>query len=132
LLGLLLLLTGCQGVNTVERAESRAEPIVIDDKRITSDGTLNQRAAIVRLNESTVGNGLLKVQAELRNRTNDRQLVNYRFDWVDAAGMQIDTSLSKWQQLSLAAKENKLISAVAPTPDAVDFRLSLLERQGTW
>ncbi len=128
----MLLLTGCQGVNTVERAESRAEPIVIDDKRITSDGTLNQRAAIVRLNESTVGNGLLKVQAELRNRTNDRQLVNYRFDWVDAAGMQIDTSLSKWQQLSLAAKENKLISAVAPTPDAVDFRLSLLERQGTW
>ena len=131
---LLLLLTfpACQAVNTVERAESRATPTIVDDGRITYDGSLKDRARIVRLNEATVGNGLTKIQAEIQNTTDVRQLVNYRFDWVDQDGMQINTPLSSWTAVSLAAKERKLISATAPTPDAADFRLSLIEKRGTW
>jgi uncharacterized protein YcfL len=128
----LVFIAGCQTVNTVERAEPRAEKVIVDDRRINTDETLKQRAAVVQLNEATVGNGLLKIQVELLNRTDARQLVNYRFDWIDNAGMQVDTSLSNWKAVSLAGKESKLISAVAPTPDAVDFRLSLIERKGTW
>ena len=128
----LLVSVGCSAVNTVERAEPRAAPIVIDDARITYDQTLKKRARIIRLNETTVGNGLLKIQAELQNTTDLRQLVNYRFDWVDQDGIRIDTPLSSWSALSLAAKERRLITATAPTPDAADFRLSLLEKRGTW
>ena len=126
------LLLGCQTVNRVERAETRAEPIIIDDKRINTDDTLRQRAAVIKLNEATVAHGLLKVQVEVQNRTNARQLINYRFDWIDASGMQIETPMSNWKAVSLAGQESKLISAVSPTPDAVDFRLSLLEKAGTW
>lgn len=123
---------GCQGVNATQRAEPRAEISEIDTEKLNYDGTLNLRAQVVRLNERTLDNGFLQVQAEIRNRTLDRQVVNYRFDWIDSSGMQVKTSLSNWKTLSLAAKENRLISAVAPTPDAVDFRLSLIEPKGTW
>ncbi len=82
--------------------------------------------------EGTVGNGLTKIQAEIQNRTDNRQLVNYRFDWVDQNGIRIETPLSNWTAVSLAAKERKLLTAVAPTPDAADFRLSLIEKRGTW
>lgn len=124
--------SGCQGVNATQRAEPRADIDEIDIEKLNYDGTLKLRAAVIRLNETTLDNGFLKVQAEIRNRTLDRQIVNYRFDWIDSSGMQITTSLSSWKTLSLAAKENRLISAVAPTPDAVDFRLNLLEPKGTW
>ena len=129
---LLLALAACSAVNTVERAEPRAAPIVVDDARITYDQTLKNRARIIQLNETTVANGLLKIQAEVQNTTDLRQLVNYRFDWVDQQGIRIDTPLSSWTALSLAAKERRLITATAPSPDAADFRLSLLEKRGTW
>lgn len=130
-LALTLTGIGCQGVNTSQRAEPRAQANIVDDHRVTYDGTLNLRAQIVQLNEGEV-NGFLKVQAEVLNRTLDRQRVSYRFDWIDSQGMQITTSLSNWKALSLASKESRLISAQAPTRDAVDFRLSIVEPKGTW
>ena len=126
------LLAGCQGVNQTQRAEPRAEIEEVDTKKLNYDGTLNQRAAVIRLNDRTLPNGFLQVQAEIRNRTLERQIVNYRFDWIDSSGMQVRTNLSNWKTLSLAAKENRLILGTAPTKDVVDFRLSLIEPKGTW
>ena len=125
-------LAGCQGVNQTQRAEPRAEINEVDTKKLNYDGTLNQRAAVIGLNERTLPNGFLQVQAEVRNRTLERQVVNYRFDWIDSSGMQVRTNLSNWKTLSLAAKENRLILGTAPTKDVVDFRLSLIEPKGTW
>lgn len=118
---------GCQTVNTVERAESRAAARVIQDKRVTTDSSLKAKALVVDLRETTVGNGLLKVQAQLRNTTHHRKRFNYRFDWIDDAGMVIDTPMSSWKPFSLAGKESGFVAAVAPTPRAVDFRLKLIE-----
>lgn len=125
-------LAGCQGVNATQRAEPRAEINQVDIEKLNYDGTLNLRAQVIRLNERRLDNGFLQVQAEVRNRTLERQLVNYRFDWIDSSGMQVKTTLSNWKTLSLAAKENRLISGIAPTTDVVDFRLSLIEPKGTW
>ncbi len=82
---------------------------------------------MLQIRETTVGNGLLKIQAEILNTTSSRKRVNYRFDWIDNAGMVIDTPLSNWKPLSLAGKESGFITSVAPTPRAVDFRLKLIE-----
>lgn len=127
-----LFAAGCQGVNATQRAEPRAQANDVATEKLNYDGTLNLRAQVIRLNERTLDNGFLQVQAEIQNRTLERQLVNYRFDWIDSSGMQVRTSLSNWKTLSLASKENRLVSAIAPTTDVVDFRLSLIEPKGTW
>jgi len=124
---ILLAMISCRTVNTVERADPRATPHVVHDARITTDSSLSQKAAVLQIRETKVGNGLLKIQAEILNRTSSRKRVNYRFDWIDESGMVIDTPLSSWKPLSLAGKESMFISSVAPTPRAVDFRLKLIE-----
>ncbi len=124
---ILLVSISCRTVNTVERADPRATPTVIRDSRIITDPSLNKKSAVLQIRETRVGNGLLKIQAEILNRTSSRKRINYRFDWIDDAGMVIDSPLTNWKSLSLAGKESRFISSVAPTPRAVDFKLKLIE-----
>lgn len=120
-------LGACRTVNTIERATPRAAPSVIQDARIITDPSLNRSAAVMQLNERLVANGLLEVQAQVLNRTAVRKRFNYRFDWFDDQGFEIATPLAQWKSLSLAGEESSFISSVAPTPQAVDFRLKLVE-----
>lgn len=124
---ILLAIISCRTVNTIERADPRATPSVIRDSRVITDPSLNKKSAVLQLRETRVGNGLLKIQAEILNRTSSRKRINYRFDWIDDAGMVIDTPLTNWKSVSLAGKESSFITSVAPTPRAVDFRLKLIE-----
>ena len=123
-----LAVAGCQTVNTSQRAEPQARPDVVDDQRIVTDSSLADKAAIVNVSQGRVGStGLLKVQAELVNRTSSRQRINYRFEWFDQAGMRVDTPMSRWTQVAPAGRETVWISDVAPTPDVVDYQLKLIE-----
>lgn len=126
-LAALVLLPACETVNTTERAEPGYERVYIDDARVTTDDSLKKAAGLVRLNETTLDTGFLKVQAEVYNDTRERKIANYRFEWFDANGMMIDTALSNWRTVSLAGKESQFINAIAPTQTATDFRLKLIE-----
>lgn len=123
----LTVLPACETVNTAERAEPGYERVYIDDQRVTTDDSLKNAAGLVRLNETTLETGFLKVQAEVYNDTRERKRANYRFEWFDADGMLINTSLSSWKAISLAGKESQFITAVSPTKTATDFRLKLIE-----
>lgn len=68
-------------------------------------------------------NGLLHIQAEVINPTLDDQPLSYRFKWLDAAGFVLDEEA--WKPLLLHGKQRQYIKTVAPTPQAVDFRLEL-------
>ncbi len=126
-LAALVLLPACETVNTAERAEPGYERVYIDDARVTTDNSLRNAAGLIRLNETTLDTGFLKVQAEVYNNTSERKEANYRFEWFDANGMLIDTALSNWRTISLAGKESQFINAIAPTQAATDFRLKLIE-----
>ncbi|MBB6430683.1 YcfL family protein [Algisphaera agarilytica] len=123
----LLVLPACQTVNTTERADPDYERVYIEDARVTTDNSLKKAAGLVRLNETTLDSGFLKVQAEVYNDTRERKRAHYRFEWFDADGMLIKTSLSNWKAISLAGKESQFITAVSPTKTATDFRLKLIE-----
>lgn len=121
------VLTGCETINSSERAEPRSEPSTVQDERVVTDWSLRTKANVREIREGFAANGLLKIQAEIYNGRRSRKKVNYRFDWIDESGLVIDTNLSRWTSLSLAGKEAIWVSAIAPTPRAVDFRLKLIE-----
>lgn len=126
-LAALLILPACETVNTAERAEPGYEPQIIHDKRVSTDTSLQAAAGLIHLNETTLDTGFLKVQAEIYNNTSKRQRVHYQFEWFDKDGMRIDTAMGNWQAIALAGKESRYINAVAPTKQATDFRLKLIE-----
>ncbi len=121
----LVLLSACSTVNTVERAEPVGQRQMVNDKRIITDASLNRAVRIVGVNE-TPGE-FLKVQIELQNTTRSLKSFNYRFEWFDANGMQVNTPTSTYIPRQIEGKESLFISAVAPTPTAKDFRVKLIE-----
>lgn len=122
----LSLLMGCAStVNTVERAAPVGQRQMVNDKRVITDAGLNRGVRIVGVNE-TPGEHL-KIQVELLNTTGSLKSFNYRFEWFDANGVQVNTSTAIYLPRQIEGKESIFISAVAPTPSAKDFRLKLLE-----
>lgn len=122
----LSLLTGCAStVNTVERAAPIGQRQMINDKRIITDAGLNRGVRIVGVNEAPGEH--LKIQVELLNTTSSLKNFNYRFEWFDANGVQVNTPTSTYLPRQIEGKESIFISAVAPTPEAKDFRLKLID-----
>lgn len=121
----LALLTACSTINTVERSEPVGQRQMVNDKRILTDASLNRAVRIVGVNE-TPGE-FLKVQIELQNTTRSLKSFNYRFEWFDANGMQVNTPTSTYISRQIEGKESLFISAMAPTPTTKDFRLKLID-----
>ena len=124
----LLLALGCAtNINTVERANPQAKPDMIADKRIITDASLGGLIRIVSVNESIVSGNLKKVQVTLENVKNNTRRVSYKFEWIDQDGMLTNSVVQSWQSLSFVGGETQMVSAVAISPKAVDFKLKLVE-----
>ncbi|MDX8414896.1 YcfL family protein [Intestinicryptomonas porci] len=125
LIGILSFLTACSTVNTVERASSSANTQYVNDKRVITDGSLNDYAYVAAVNETKVGE-LLMVQAKIVNSTSSFRQINYKFEWIDKNGMAVPSANSAWMKLILEGGEAQFISAVAPNINVCDFTLKLL------
>jgi uncharacterized protein YcfL len=125
----LLMVSGCgtTSVNSVENAQKEGQRHMVSDSRVITDGSLNEKVSIVGVNQSMTSGGLLKVQVELLNKTRSYQSFSYHFEWFDADGMQMNSLSAGMIGSSIEGKEDKFISAVAPTPACKDFRLKLVE-----
>ena len=123
----LFVFTSCTTVNTVERATPIGTKLVIADKRVITDLTLNKKVSIVGMNEGMTPGGFLQVQIEALNRKNSMQTFSYRFEWFDMNGMLVDTPTSIWIPRQIEGQETLTIIAVAPTTTAKDFRVKFME-----
>jgi len=123
-----LFITGCSTtVNTVERAERVGIPNAIEDRRVVTDESLGGKVSIIQVNEGVVSGNIPKIQVLLRNNKDRRLNVNYVFEWYDMDGMRVTSATESWQTLRLMGQEEQAVSAVAPSPRAVDFVLKLQE-----
>jgi uncharacterized protein YcfL len=66
-------------------------------------------------------NDLLQAQITAQNTTTRDCQFEYRFRWLDKNGMEINTTMSTWVQVSLSAKEKALMRGIAPSKDVEDF-----------
>lgn len=124
----MVALTGCDTVNTVERAQPIARKQMTDDKRVITDASLNRNVNVVGINETTISTGFTKVQVELLNKTSSPYSFRYHFDWFDGQGMQVQTPTSSWIDRCIQGKETMDIISIAPTESAKDFRLKLISK----
>lgn len=94
-------------------------PPLLGDPRVvlTPDANVLADAPIV------VEGALLSVSVRLVNPSNRDRPVIETTDWKDAAGQPIRTLLSAPQRLTVPRYGDAEILAVAPTPNAVQFRI---------
>ncbi|HUL42292.1 MAG TPA: YcfL family protein [Burkholderiales bacterium] len=73
----------------------------------------------------TMTGDLLKVDVTLNNDSSHVRRVAYKFRWIDQEGMRAWDE-EAWKPLLMYENSNQVVSAVAPTNKAVDFRLILM------
>ena len=71
---------------------------------------------------------LIKIDANLNNDSKTVKRVSYKFRWIDREGMRAAEEES-WKPLLLYENSNYVVSAVAPSNKAVDFRLILMSQE---
>jgi uncharacterized protein YcfL len=119
-------LAGCASVNTVEPANSAATPNYVNDKRVITSSSLNDIAYVKSVNQSIVSGNMLRVQANIQNMTAGVKNFSYQFQWFDNQGMAITSPAPIWHSVSIEGGQTIPVTETAPTPKAVDWRLSLL------
>lgn len=124
---MVLILTGCTTVNSVENAQKEGQRQMVTDQRVITDASLSKKVAIVGVNSAMTSGGLLKVQVEVENHTRSRQAFLYRFEWFDANGMQVNNIISVSIPEQIEGRESKFIYSIAPTPSCRDFRVKFIE-----
>jgi uncharacterized protein YcfL len=83
--------------------------------------------AVTEMRCTTTGD-LLKVDANLNNDSSKMKRVAYKFRWIDREGMRAADE-EAWKPLLMYESSNQLVTAVAPTNKAVDFKLILLSQE---
>lgn len=123
-------LSGCSttaGVEAVgktgwddEGARELNKKVVFNNRSLAGD------LQVVDLQSALAGN-MMRAQATLQSKDRDTLSFQYRFDWYDANGMEINAGSGSWKPLIIYGRETKIIQGVAPDPRAKEFKLKLRE-----
>jgi Predicted periplasmic lipoprotein len=123
------LFTACKtSVDTVQRENPVSTPDYIRDERVVTDKSLAKSLGVISVSEAQVSGNLLKVQATLQNTKRSDQTFHYNFSWIRQDGMEQAAPANSWRTITLKGGEIRSVSGVAPSPQVVDFRLSLQEK----
>ena len=72
---------------------------------------------------SVVRNGLLTAQATIKNDSSSN-LVSYRFKWLGKNDITVFDD-EAWKPITIGKGQSASIIGIAPSPDAIDFRIEL-------
>jgi uncharacterized protein YcfL len=72
---------------------------------------------------SIMRNGVLTAQVTIQNDSKSN-LVSYRFKWLGKNGMTV-TDEEAWKPMTVGKGQSTVITGIAPTPDATDFKFEL-------
>lgn len=121
-------LTGCSttaGVETTGKMTWDEQGARSLEKHVVFNNSgLRGNIQIVDVKSAMAGD-IMRAQATLRSKDRDTLPFQYRFDWYDASGLEINSGAGSWKPLVLYGRESKTIQAVAPDPRAKEFKLKI-------
>ncbi len=134
-------LIACQStVNTLDNKNKVMQQEPVDISHVSTDGFLQNRLEVVRVDKKEQRDGLLKVQVTLKNiRTgfwsqlgswimgDNPYQIAYRFTWLDSDGMEVETATSTWIPKTIIPGDTVRVTAISPNNECKDFTLSLRE-----
>jgi len=76
----------------------------------------------------TMTGDLLKIDVNLNNDSSKVKRINYKFRWIDREGMRAWEE-EVWKPLLMNENTNIVVTGIAPTSKAVDYRLILQSQE---
>lgn len=113
LLGLSLLLSGC--------ATPPAAPGSAASKVVSLGSMKHIEVSAMRVARE---NGFLTVKVALTNTSHQNKSMFYRFAWLGDDGFPVADE-ETWKSLTLYGTQTSYLPAIAPVPQASDFRLEV-------
>ena len=123
------VLAGCNTANTTMASGPANADGTVPFKQIVTNGWLNYKANIVSVREGTVNGDMKRVAVDVYSDQLTTQKFSYRFDWSDATGMPVQSSTASLTSVTIKPKETITLTSVAPSPQAVQWRLTFLDKQ---
>lgn len=102
-----------------EGARELAKDVIINSRSLSGD------LQIVDMQSDRSGD-LMRAQVSLRSKDRDTVKAQYRFEWFDLQGMEINAN-SAWKPLMLYGRETATVRGVAPDTRAKTFKLKIRE-----
>jgi uncharacterized protein YcfL len=68
--------------------------------------------------------GFMEVHVSGYNKAIGTRRFQYKVEWVDSKGLVLDSKVSTWLPVSATAKSSFSFYSVAPSLDAVDFKIN--------
>jgi len=131
----LLATVGLSGCSTTAGVEATGKTVWNDEgarelskKVVFSSSGLEGDLQIVSMQSALAGN-IMRAQATLKSKDRETLGFQYRFDWYDANGIEINSGSGSWKPLLITGRESKTIQGVAPDPRAKEFKLKIRETE---
>ncbi|MDX1588430.1 MAG: YcfL family protein [Oleiphilaceae bacterium] len=96
-------------------------------EQVILDPALSGIVQIESHRESREGD-LLRVKVTGRNTLDRVLLMNYQFDWLDEDGQKVDSVMAGKTRFSADRLRYFTLDGIAPSPEVVDYRLYIEER----
>ncbi len=129
----LLVATGLAGCSTTAGVETTAKMSwdeqgarTLEKNVVFNNSGLKGDIQIVDI-KSVMAGDVMRAQATLRSKDKNTLPFQYRFDWYDAGGFEINSGAGSWKPIILNGRETKTIQGVAPDPRAKEFKLKIRE-----
>ncbi len=119
-IAVLTIASACQASNTTPSAIER-DPNLAKVLYVGEVSLMPSAESIVMSN----ANGLLAVQARLKNGQPHERKLEYQWEWLDERGVVVSSTSTIWIPIAIRPGELASVQGTAPTPDCVDFRLKL-------
>lgn len=113
---------GCESATTVTTGTPTADQVA--HRRVVRSPGLATEVAVESVQVFEQG-GALMAQVTVRNRGGSMRTFRYRFDFFADDGMQVDPTSGVWKQRTIQPGETMVVSQVAGSAKATDFRLTL-------
>ena len=85
---------------------------------------LGEGIDVTRVVTRTNKAGFMEVHVQGFNRATGVRRFEYRVEWLDKQGVVIETAASTWLPVSAKGKSEFSFKSIAPSRDAVDFRIN--------
>lgn len=112
-------------VMTLENAYDKAKVRHVAFKQVALDELADQ-VAVADVRRSKTNDGYDRVQVFVKNLTEGRAKIRYRFNWTDFDGVEVkDPDHDAWERLAIDPGDDATLTSIAPTKNCYDFKLRL-------
>lgn len=120
------LMSGCVSPDTAGLGVSGQ---VINDELSAAlecaDAKMTNFIRVTNVATETMANGLMRVQVELQVMQKHDLVVQTKFKWFDANGMEIDTASRPWILKTFHGGEVVNVTGIAPSEAATGFKFAV-------